>query len=686
MKKFITASVLTLLAVFFIALPVYADEISVTIDGQQVVFEGQHPVNISGRVLVPVRGVFEMMGFDVEWEPTTKTAILTNESYEVRIQIGQAVFYTNGVAYQLDVPAQIIGGSTMVPLRLPLESVGYYLDWVGSTRTVLISSVPFPTAPTPAPARSIPTQATRIASAANIADRGQSFFILPDGSLWAWGNNNGGQLGDGTEISRPSPVHIMDDVVQISSRYGMTLALRSDGSLWGWGATGDVAGSVIGDGNRTRHSSPVHILDNVVYASVGVRSMAAVKNDGSVWAWGQLAMGSHYNQSPHRYPHLYPIRVEGISDAVSVSACSGRVFIIRNDRSLWAFGHNRGGLGDGAVADRYHPVHIMDNVAYVSASGSSISALQTDGSLWAWGWNHDGWLLLGRGNTTCSASASSNRRPVRIMDDVVAFCNAGAHRMVIRTDGSLWGWGYNWTGQLGDGTITELTPNPVHIMDNVVEVSTGNGNTMAICTEGHLWVWGSNSAGQIGDGKVNLPASLVWEGDEGTFITHSDYNRNRPALIWSNTEGWSYGHGNQMVEHPSVPAAEGQFAIRNQAGRYLAIVDGVLTCSPIRGNNMWYLQETGLGSYFIYDNNPASGMRLDLWNNWDAEDIVVQMFASSGHINAQMWFFEPNGDGTYQIRTSNSSQRVITSNDGKQITIQTFMWLDTQMWILEPYA
>jgi len=123
------------------AVLVYADNaINVTIDGVVVVFSDQHPVNIDGRILVPVRGVFEAMGFEVEWDEDTNTAIITNANYEMRITINNNVFTTNGINHTLDVPAQIIGGRTMVPIRLPLESVGYALNWDGVTNTVLIST------------------------------------------------------------------------------------------------------------------------------------------------------------------------------------------------------------------------------------------------------------------------------------------------------------------------------------------------------------------------------------------------------------------------------------------------------------------------------------------------------------------------------------------------------------------
>ncbi|MCL1845303.1 MAG: stalk domain-containing protein [Defluviitaleaceae bacterium] len=132
---------LALLTVLFAATAAYADSgISVVANGQNVNFADQQPIMIDGRTLVPVRGVFEMLGFNVDWEYETSTAVLASENHVVRITVGQSVFYTNGVAHQLDVPAQIIGGRTMVPLRLPLESVGYFLGWDGTNQTVLIST------------------------------------------------------------------------------------------------------------------------------------------------------------------------------------------------------------------------------------------------------------------------------------------------------------------------------------------------------------------------------------------------------------------------------------------------------------------------------------------------------------------------------------------------------------------
>ncbi|MCL2372847.1 MAG: copper amine oxidase N-terminal domain-containing protein [Defluviitaleaceae bacterium] len=151
MKKCFIFFAVTVLFVFAHAAIYASGGINVVIDGIDVVFEDQEPVLVDGRTLVPVRGVFEVLGFYVEWEAETSTAVLISDSYVVKISIGQAVFYTNGLAHVLDVPAQIIGGRTMVPLRFPLESVGYDLAWDSMTQTVIITSrqAVVPILPTP---------------------------------------------------------------------------------------------------------------------------------------------------------------------------------------------------------------------------------------------------------------------------------------------------------------------------------------------------------------------------------------------------------------------------------------------------------------------------------------------------------------------------------------------------------
>jgi len=143
MRKYIFS--LALVAMFAVTLVssmvVYAgEEIRVTVDGQRVIFADQTPVIANGRTLVPVRGVFEMLGFEVEWDDNTRTAVITSTDYEIRISIDSYIFTANGEQFTLDVPAQLIGGRTMVPLRLPLESIGMELDWNGANQEIYVWS------------------------------------------------------------------------------------------------------------------------------------------------------------------------------------------------------------------------------------------------------------------------------------------------------------------------------------------------------------------------------------------------------------------------------------------------------------------------------------------------------------------------------------------------------------------
>jgi len=141
MKKLSVALfVLILLSLSMYTVVSANDAIRVTIDGQQISFTDQTPVIVENRTLVPIRDVFEFLGFEPKWYEPARRATLTRDDTVIIVTIGSDVFTTNGVSHNLDVPAQIIGGRTMLPLRAILESIGYELDWDGNTRTVIIST------------------------------------------------------------------------------------------------------------------------------------------------------------------------------------------------------------------------------------------------------------------------------------------------------------------------------------------------------------------------------------------------------------------------------------------------------------------------------------------------------------------------------------------------------------------
>ena len=273
---------------------------------------------------------------------------------------------------------------------------------------------------TPAPVEGIYTSVS--------AGADYAMAIKTDGSLWAWGLNEYGQLGDGTYVDSFTPTKIMDNVAAVDAGSDYAMAIKTDGSLWVWGLN---EYGQLGDGTLDNRNAPVKVMDHVVAVSAGFLHTKAIKTDGSLWAWGL----NEYSQ-----------------------------------------------LGDGTNIDRLAPVKIMDGVVAVSESGNHSVAVKTDGSLWAWGSNRSG--QLGDG------TLDNRNAPVKVMDHVVAASAGPLRTMAIKTDGSLWAWGSNEFGQLGDGTMVFHTL-PVAIMKDIVTISASGFQTLAIKTDGSLWSWGN---------------------------------------------------------------------------------------------------------------------------------------------------------------------------------------------------
>ena len=502
MKRIITAAAVLMLTIFA-ATALHANEINVTIDGVAVDFEGQPPVIVDGRTLVPVRGVFEALGFNVDWHQPTQTATLTSADYAIIISIGSGSFTTNGASHILDVPAQIIGGRTMLPIRAVLESVGYNVDWEAATATVLISTESPSSFAAPIPREDWRTDITRMPIAATFST---SFAILEDGSLWGWGNNSTWLLDYNSPIGHPhgSPVKIMDSVLAVSAGRIHVVAIRADGSLWGWGNN---ESGQLGIGTTTIRQSPVKIMEDVIAVSAGSDHTMAIRADGSLWGWGdsvhgQLGDGSNVpfeidrdSGSIIRVPQVYPIKILG--DVVSVSAGRTHTMAIRADGSLWGWGENSfGQIGDGCegfVETRYghigislrqlYPKKIMDDVVAVSAGYLETMAVRVDGSLWTWGWDS---FRAPDGSSTWVTHPS----PRRIMDNVLSVSASNGHRATITNNGNLYAWGINWFGRIGVGDNGDCFRIPTRVTSNVAAVVTANDHTMVVKTDGSLWDWG----------------------------------------------------------------------------------------------------------------------------------------------------------------------------------------------------
>jgi alpha-tubulin suppressor-like RCC1 family protein len=258
----------------------------------------------------------------------------------------------------------------------------------------------------------------------------------------------------------------------------------------------------LGDGTTIDRNIPVKIMEEVVAISAGESHALAIQSDGSLWAWGWNRYGQLGNGTTEG--SNVPIRI--FENAVSVSAGSSFSMAIKADGSLWAWGSNHAGqIGDGTYEDRYFPVKVMSEVIAIASSsglgggvGSFNMAIRNDGSLWTWGGQRFGQLGDGRIGED-HRNIITQPTPIKIMEDVVAISAASTHAMAICADGNLWAWGDNRGGRLGYDTWEDQAT-PVKIMKNVVAVSTSSSHTMVIKTDGSLWAWGGNIDGQLGNG------------------------------------------------------------------------------------------------------------------------------------------------------------------------------------------
>ena len=300
-------------------------------------------------------------------------------------------------------------------------------------------------------------------------------ILTTDGSLYAQGYSWYGALGDGsTGEYRWNPVKVLDGVSAVEAGPYHTMALKTDGSLWVWG---DNSEGQLGNGKISYYdydnfneetgeipfidnnaSVPIKIMDDVVSISAGRTHSAAVKKDGSLWTWGSNETGQ---------------------------------------------------LCDGTRASSLNPIKVMDEVVMVEAGGSETFVVRTDGTLWGWESYYSSYYDL----DWWGMSGGPGFAPVKLMDNVKAVETSLMphdeydYCLVIKTDGSLWAWGENSRGQLGLGTVSDYGDgilNPTKVMDDVVGVSAGTTHTVAVKNDGSLWAWGNNVYGRLGDGNETI--------------------------------------------------------------------------------------------------------------------------------------------------------------------------------------
>jgi len=343
--------------------------------------------------------------------------------------------------------------------------------------------------------------------------------VTTSNTAWGWGCNSDGRLGDNTTIDKSSPVSVVGgftDWCQISNGKGTaayhSLGVRQNGTAWAWGINGQ---GRLGDNTTVNKSSPVTVVGGFTdwsQVSAGLSQSLGLRQNGTAWAWGcnpsgQLGDNSTVSKSS-------PVSVVGgFTNWCQVSTGTRFSLGVRQNGTAWAWGYNgQGMLGDNSTVSKSSPVSVVGgftNWCQVSAGSNHSLGLRQSGTVWAWGSNLQG--RLGDNSITTRSS------PVSVVGGFTNWCQVSAghaHSLGVRTGGTAWAWGNNNVGRLGDNTIVSKS-SPVSVVGgftNWCQVSAGYAHSLGVRTGGTAWAWGCNAQGQLGDNTTvskSSPVSVV---------------------------------------------------------------------------------------------------------------------------------------------------------------------------------
>jgi alpha-tubulin suppressor-like RCC1 family protein len=382
--------------------------------------------------------------------------------------------------------------------------------------------------------------------------------IKTDGTLWTWGNGGQGRLGNNDNTTRDTPVTTFaggTNWKQVISGGYQNAAIKTDGTLWTWGSGTD--------GRLGRSNGSVNILTPVttfaggtnwadtptaepedLYTISAGNQTAAIKTDGTLWTWGLGTSGQLGNDTATS--RNTPVTTfAGGTNWKQVSSGGYHCAAIKTDGTLWTWGRNNfGQLGVNDTTQRNTPVTTFaggTNWKQVSSGGNHCAAIKTDGTLWTWGYNGYSGRLGTNDNTTRNTpvttfAGGTNWKQVSAGDK---------HCTAIKTDGTLWTWGSGFQAQLGVNQYTYIIT-PVTTFaggNNWKQVSSGNACTAAIKTDGTLWTWGSGFSGELGVNQQTSKLTPVTTFAGGTNWKQVSVGKGHCAAIKTDGTLWTWGSG-----------------------------------------------------------------------------------------------------------------------------------------------
>jgi alpha-tubulin suppressor-like RCC1 family protein len=355
-----------------------------------------------------------------------------------------------------------------------------------------------------------------------------NIMLKPDGTVWAWGWNDSGQVGNGTTTDTYVPYHVpLPPIKAVAAGQHYTIALTQDGLCVY--AFGDNRNGTLGIGkSKTAYSAiPVQVKlptlpQGVTITAIadGGRHAAALLSNGQVLEWGKNQFGQA-GQDPKVYPIVYlPMYVTSIS-----------------------------------------------NVKMLAGSDHTTLALKTDGTVWAWGCNRYGQL----GPVPTPSRGAFNFMPTMIQGlptNVTMIATGGEHHLVL-AGGIVYGWGRNTFGQLGNGTIDKTDgPHPTvtaaspSIMNNILWIKGEGPFTLAADSSGQIWAFGANRNGEVGNGKrtdtgtpqnvLSIPFETTLAHGPSVRVSAGHFFSYAFNLVTGQTFAWGKNAHGELTEPPST--------------------------------------------------------------------------------------------------------------------------------------
>lgn len=474
-----------------------------------------------------------------------------------------------------------------------------------------------------------------------------SLAIAADGTVWAWGGEDNGTLGTGALDSSPVPVPVDSTplgartITNVAAGFFHSLAVASDGTVWAWGQNFD---GQLGNGTFDESPAPVQVdatgwgARTITTVTACSQHSVALASDGTLWAWGRNSNRVFGNGTTNS--SNVPVQVDGTPwgarTIIGIDCSDSRTTALASDGTVWVWGANGGSFGDGTFNSSAIPVQV-DSTPWGSRTITSIStverhslAVASDGTVWAWGENGSGQLGNGGfGSALVPVQVDSTPWGTRTITNIAA---GGRYSLAVASDGTVWAWGANPFGQLGIGTATDDFPVPEQVDTTawaprtITDINASSGaNSVALASDGTIWTWGSGSGGQLGNGTSDsdsvIPTQSGWTISSVFFdgIPGTDLSVGQAGAITVTTPAHAPGAVDVTVETLFVNGQPGPTFTTAQGFTYLPPVEPpVITTTALpeaQQGNLYSMQlaATGQGpiTWAVTSGDLPAGLTFD---------------------------------------------------------------------------